>query len=331
MTSKLFSWLYNFGLLLILSCSLPKILYRCCTQKKYFETIKLKLWPKILQPPQTQGHRIWIHAVSLGETKAIIELTLQLKKIYPDSYLIISSGTDTGHAEAKKSIPIADEHIYLPFDFSFIIQKLVAKIEPTLVLVCETDFWHNFLSFSKAIGAKIALVNGKISAKSYQRFKSLPLLKDKIFQHFDLFCLQNETYLSRFKQLQIDVAKLKVTGNMKFDTPLKLISKNEFRHELKIDHSADIILIASTHELEEELLLTTLKPLLSDLIVLLVPRHPYRYEKVANQLKNLNFSVIKYSEKKAVTKGQILLLDQMGLLQGAFQISQLTIMGGSFI
>jgi len=153
---------YNFLLILFALFSLPRMLYDSWRYGKYrasFKSLLGKDFPKI-----DKGNHplIWIHAVSLGETKAIAPLAKMLKDANPSCILLISSTTETGHSEAKKSLNFADFHVYLPFDFSWTIRPIVRKIKPDLVLLCETDFWYNFLDASKKEGAKVAVVNRKI-------------------------------------------------------------------------------------------------------------------------------------------------------------------------
>jgi len=269
------------------------------------------------------GKVIWVHAVSLGETKAVIPLLRKILFKYPNTQIVFSSITVTGHEEAKKSLPKASLHFFLPLDFSWIMKKVVQRIKPDLLILVETDFWFNLMNEVKKSGALVAVVNGKISLRSFKRFRFASLFSKRLFSLIDCFCLQNELYLKRFLELSIDPKKLFVTGNLKFDTSSSL-EPRKATHDLTL-------LIASTHRGEEEALLPILKKLWEtypDLKVFLAPRHPERFSEVEKLLIHNNISFTRSSQ--AQPHSNILLIDAMGQLDSFFSISDLAIIGGSF-
>ncbi len=318
--------------------ALPKFLYHFLIYKKY-HTSFLKRAGLNFSFPKLKKPVIWIHAVSLGETKAIVPLASQLKLAFPNYSLIISSITETGHEEAKKSISCADYHLYLPFDFSFLTKRVVSHFSPSLVLLSESDFWFNFLRHAKKAGAKIALVNGKLSSKSAKRFQQISFFSKELFDLFDLFCLQNQEYYQRFEELSIDCQRLSITGNLKFDCKqehLLIKELEQWRKKLCLD--GFILTIGSTHPLEEELFIPILQKLWKvwpNLKVLLIPRHLQRAQEVAKLFSAQSIHCLSYksfdkqqTEKKK--KAQVILLDIMGLLPIAYQLADLCIVGGSY-
>ena len=274
----------------------------------------------------------------MGETKAASKLAELLKAKYPSIRLLITSTTDTGHAEAKRSIPFANYHLFLPFDFSFVIRPIVKKVKPDLVILSETDHWFNFLQASKDAGAKVAVINGKLSERSLSRYLLLgPFLKT-FFAPIDLFCVQNQLYQKRISSLGIDPKKIAVTGNLKFDAPPEKMSPsdlNDLRAKLHIQPSDFVIVAGSTHESEETLILNAIRELalkFPHIKVLFVPRHPERFGKVEQLLNQSGLGCCKFSmPPKSNSEAKTILIDAMGQLKKCFQLANIAIIGGSFV
>lgn len=333
----IFSIIYEFCLWIIAILAIPKMLYSFFFHKKYRNSIKYRLGCQFPQIPPQSFPSIWIHAVSVGETKAVVSVARELKRQFPDNPLIISSVTETGHAEAKRSLPFADYHVYLPFDFRWIISRAIKKASPGLVILCETDFWYNFLSFSKKNGAALAVVNGKMSERSMKRFRFLSFLSSRLFKLFDIFCVQNELYQSRFIEVGVKPSKIVVTGNLKLDENYPKLSNEEvleWKDKLGIQPQQKILTIGSTHSPEEKNLLLQLKKIWEmhpELKVILVPRHPERFGEVASILDAERIFWINFSDiKKRTGKEQVILFDVMGMLRMCYQLSDYTIVAGSF-
>lgn len=318
-------------------CLLPKMLYQLIVHKKYQSSLLNRLglnYPKI---NKSSSPLIWIHAVSVGETKAVVSLARELKRHVPGCQLIISSITETGYAEAKRHLIFADYHVYLPFDFSLIIYRLVAKVKPDLVILCESDFWYNFLTAAKKEGAAIALVNGKLSERSTKRFNKIPLFSRKLFNLFDLVCVQNDLYYHRFLNAYVQPERLVVTGNLKLDEDYPCLSKeeiNQWRHRLGFSDHHLVLTIGSTHAPEEELLIKILKEIwhtVPDLKVILAPRHPERFKEVENLLQREQVpSTIFTNINHRTGKERVILIDTMGMLRMCYQLSDIALVGGSY-
>eukprot|EP01136_Pigoraptor_vietnamica_P018334 Opistho-1_new@64673 len=183
------------------------------------------------------------------------------------------------------------EHLYLPLDFSWCMKRLMQRWRPNLVIIIESDFWWNFLHAAREVGAEIFLVSGKMSAKSAARFTKASFFTRSLFAPFSHFCVQNETYKERFLRLGISPHKISVTGNLKLDSQPALLSSAEKKHlkeELQIDSKEILVVLGSSHEGEESLLLQVFSHLwqnIPEVKLLLVPRHPERFKQVE---KNLN-------------------------------------------
>ncbi len=318
----MFSLFYNLTLLLLAFFLLPKLLWQRLRLGKYRNTWKARLGFSL--PDFTpQGPVIWIHSVSMGETRAIVPLFHQIRSSYPHTQIVISTTTETGQAEAKKSMPEAACHFLLPFDFSWCMRRLVTKIQPTRLILSEGDLWYHLLFFAKAQGASIALVNGKISERSCRGFSLIPWFSSRLLSLIGLFCLQSQRHFERFASLHVPKEKLHITGNLKLDTPLSQpLSQNR--------PSPPVLVIGSTHAPEEELLIPLLKALsekLPSLTVFLVPRHPERFNAVAELLDEAQ---IPYSRFSTQIPARLILVDKMGILNDLYPIATLALVGGSY-
>lgn len=326
--------LYEIGLHILALFSFPIFLYQYLFKKKYRNSF-LKRWGKSF-PEIHSDKLIWLHAVSVGEIKAVSTFLKMLKEAYPEYQLLISSITETGHQEAKKCIPFADFHVYLPFDFSYVIGPILKRVKPKVVILSESDFWYNFLTISKKLGAKLFLINGKLSEKSAKRYRLFSCLKG-FFTPFDLMCIQDETYQKRFLSLGLDPQKISVTGNLKLDDSYSQLSASEeegLKDMLHIKQGDLVLVIGSTHDPEEELFLDLMPKLwerFPNLKVLLVPRHPERFKTVARLIERKQIPFYKFSEITSVKNGvRLILVDAMGQLRSLYQISDVSVVAGSF-
>lgn len=301
--------IYDLLITLGAAFALPKWLL----QTKYKGSLKERFGIKL--PPAPKGKPvIWMHGVSMGETKVLIPLYNHLATAHPNATFYISGVTKTGHEEAKKRFPNAN-HFYLPLDHSHIMGKLHDQIQPDLFVLSESDFWYNQLRLCKERGVKTLLINGKISDRSAARFQKVPHFAKSLFSNLDHLCVQNDDYRVQFQKLGVLSDRITVTGNLKLAIPPKLLSNEErasWRKKLGIQEGEKVITIGSTHEGEEELLISQMP---TSAKILLVPRHPERFEEVKKRFHGKNVVVV----------------DQMGVLTICYQLSDLAIVGGSFV
>jgi 3-deoxy-D-manno-octulosonic-acid transferase len=270
--------------------------------------------------------RIWIHASSLGETKAAGPLIDAIKEDLPQVKIFFSTGTATGYKEASLNRGKVDLCFHLPLDFSWSMKKLVGTIAPDLFILVESDFWYNLHRALKESSIPIVLVNGRISQKSYAVFKKVPFLATPIFSSIDLCCLQEEEYVERFQSLGVPLQKIQVTGNLKYDIT-KILGFDRSLHFPKEKH---IVTIASTHNEEEALILSALKEMDSSICFLIAPRHPERFAFVKEYLEKENIPFRTISQKGS-DQDRVVLVDKMGVLDQCFKVSDAAIIGGSFI
>lgn len=328
---------YEFSLWLIALFAMPKFAYRYFVHRKYRNSLLDRLGFNLPDLKNNNAPVIWIHAVSLGETKAVVSLAREIKRILPSYAIMISSTTETGHAEAKRSLPFADYHVYLPLDFNGVVNRIVKQVSPKLVILCESDFWYNFLRASKKLGASIALVNGKISKRSAARFSKVPFFSKRMFDLFNMMCIQNTDYEKLLVNAGACPNRLQVTGNLKFDDDYPQLNQEEikqWRQKLGISPDELVLTIGSTHNPEEQLFINILKEVwkkIPQLKVIIVPRHPERFKTVGTLLENARINWIPFTNiARRTGKEQIILIDAMGMLRMCYQLSDLCVVGGSF-
>lgn len=333
---RLVSILYELSLWVVACLAFPRMLYNSIVYNKYRKSFFARMGLKDQNVTRTSDTVIWIHSVSVGETKAVAKLAKELKTLFPHCQLVLSTVTETGYTEGLQSLPFADTHIYLPFDFRFAIGNMVKKLKPNLVIFCETDLWFNFLRESKNVGASIALVNGKLSERSMRRFAMVSFFSKRLFEYFDKICVQNNLYKDRFITAGATESKIEVTGNLKFDGEYPVLSEDEvaaYRQRLGISSNQKVITIGSTHDPEEKMLLEKIAPLWNefDLKIIIVPRHPERFDEVAKMLSQSHIPFIKWSQiAERTSKEKVILVDAMGVLRTCYQLSDVSIVAGSF-
>lgn len=330
-------WIYNVFFLISFLLYLPYLLGLRIGKKKYRKSFWQRLGCKSLRLPQKlSSPTIWIHAVSLGESKAAAPFIHELIKSYPNASIIISSVTETGFAEIQRLFPNHEGHFFLPFDFPWTMRSLVKKIKPDLFVLVEGDFWFNLLYYLKKFSSKVLLINGKISLKSYRRQMFFKKYSKRLFSLIDFFCFQNSIYQQRFLDLGVPSSKCIITGNIKFDCPIETYDHStlsQFRQELGFKLDDLVVTIGSTHPGEEKLLLKALQPLMQktpNLKIILVPRHIERTPEIEKEIAFCNFT--KWSNKNSIRGDEeVILLDATGLLKKCYAVSQVSIVAGSFV
>lgn len=328
--------MYDILLCLVSLIALPKLLYQMAFHKKYRNSLKQRLGIGFPEIEKGNKKLIWVHAVSMGEAKAVAALARELKKRSDnDAILLFSTVTETGLAEGEKELPEADYHVFLPLDFSWIIRPIIRRVRPDQVIVCETDYWYNFLSSSQNAGARLSVVNGKISERSMHRLLKFPKFTKRLFCLIDKFCVQSHHYRERFLKLGIPEEKIAITGNIKFDNSFPKLTEEElveWKSKFGIRPEDHVLVAGSTHDPEERIILDACFEVWKDdphLKILIVPRHPERFNEVAQLLKKRGVKFSRYSEGVS-HEAPVILVDAMGVLLQCYQAATLAIVAGSF-
>lgn len=328
-------WIYSALLGLSLFISLPYWIWQRVRHGKYRAGLRERLG-KV--PPGMTGQRptLWVHAVSVGEVLAVSRLGEGLKNNFPGYRVVVSTTTDTGQELARARFG-AENVFYFPLDFAFAIEPYLEALRPRLVVVAETEFWPNFLRLSHQSGAKIAIVNARISDRSwpgYGRFRSL--LRGVLAQ-VDLFLAQTEQDRRRLVDIGALADRVHVSGNLKFDVPLPPAPPvvESLRGAFQSSGSTPILVCGSTVEDEEPLLLQAFVNVLASYpkaVMILAPRHPERFAEVAKLLEDLGLRYWKRSlwSGEAIVGG-VLLVDTIGELASLYALADIAFVGGSLV
>jgi 3-deoxy-D-manno-octulosonic-acid transferase len=324
-------FIYNLFLIVATIILTPLILFKLLTVPKYRGglTQKLGRLRKSVKKIIAGSRPIWVHAVSVGEVMAAHPLVRELKKKYPTRKLILSTVTVTGFYTAGRRVPEADAVFYFPFDYPCIVRRVIRGINPIIVLVAETELWPNFFRELKRRGIPSALINGRISYKSYRNYLRFKNFFNLVFEHVTVLCMQSEEDARRIKDIGADPAKVIVTGNLKFDQKITLSHSNP----VNIPDGAKVITAGSTHRGEEVVLLdifTRLREKYPQLTLILAPRHPERFDEVEGIINSAGYECQRRTKLKGPVK-DVLLLDTIGELRTFYAICDIAFVGGSLV
>ena len=282
---------------------------------------------------------IWVHAVSLGEVRAITKF---LELATEEFNICLTTTTETGRTFAEKLMKENPNFkvYYSPFDLKFVIKRFLKRLNPAALVLVETEIWPNMIYISSN-SMPVFLINARLSDRSFIRYKALSFFFRPILNKISAICVQDENYLHKFKSLGVISDKLYLTGNLKFDIPIPFI---KFK-ELEI-LKRPIIIAGSTHEGEEKIILTSFLQIKEASSLLLVPRHPERFERVYKLCQKFmgakDVIVFKYSELlenrpqemlKDWQEGKktVVVIDKIGILASLYRIADVALIGGSFI
>ncbi|MFQ3574270.1 MAG: 3-deoxy-D-manno-octulosonic acid transferase [Thermodesulfovibrionales bacterium] len=275
---------------------------------------------------------IWIHSVSVGEVNAIVPLVRHIQRLFPDYRILLTTVTDTGQEVAKRQFGTSVDIAYIPFDLPSTLDKMLKGTMPELILITETEIWPNLIRIARKNSIPIAIINGRLSEKSFKRYKKISFLMRSVLNDIDLFLMQNEVYAKRIIDLGADPSRVRIMGNLKFDIE---ISKKDLIWAERFNKR--VIVAGSTHEPEEEIILKGFldaKRVFADTILIIAPRHPQRFKSVEELLSRANIHYIKRSQVNDNTDlntFDVILLDAMGELYTLYKYCDIAILGGSFI
>jgi len=283
----------------------------------------------------------WIHAVSVGETRAAMPLIKALRKAHPQAILLLSNVTETGHAIASE-IKEIDATIFFPLDASWVVKRVLRRINPAQVLIVETELWPNFIRYCHQLQIPIQLVNGRISDRSFPRYMRVKPLLQPLLQQLSGFCMQSPIDADRIAKLGAPAQRITITGNLKFDMESTLapeMSSLHLRQEFCLCADTPVVVAGSTHRGEEEQVIDVYQRLLRrypDLILILVPRHPERCKSVGELLTEKNLPWRLRSQQSGchgqqINAGGVLLVDTMGEMLSFYAVAQIVFVGGSLV
>ncbi len=298
---------------------------------------RLGRYPEALVSWLQESHPVWLHAVSVGEVSVASVLVNLWTIRRPTLSLLISTVTTTGREVARRSLPQAAGIVYFPIDLPVIVHRALAAVRPRLVILTETEIWPNFLSACLASEIPVAMINGRISPRSFRRYRLVRPFFRRVLQGVDLFCMQSGADAQRIVALGAPPERVHVVGNLKFDAapqPQSSLIAERWRQVLKIEAGQPVVVGGSTHSGEEEALLlafTRLRREFPNLVLILAPRHPERLAAVEEVIAGSGLTSVRRSALSQARGGavQIVLLDTIGELSTLYAVGDVTFVGGS--
>jgi 3-deoxy-D-manno-octulosonic-acid transferase len=334
--------LYSLLLTLGLFALLPRFLYDALRHGKYIAGLKERLGqlPRIADDGRP---RIWLHCVSVGETQAARPLVEQLLRRFPSHALVVSTITLTGQRVAREVFgQQAAAIFYFPFDWAWSVRRALRAVEPSAVLIMETELWPNFLRECRRRNTPVALLNGRLSEASFRRYGWVGGFTARIVAGLDLALMQSEADARRIGALGLDSERVRITGNVKFDAGAGGAGEQALSLELAarfgLRKEQPLLVAASTHAPEEGIVIEAFKrlratggALAATTRLLVAPRHPERFAEVAALLASSGLAWSRRSSPASESDAacDAILLDSIGELRAVYPLARLVFVGGS--
>ena len=331
MNAQLSLFAYRIVILLLTPILLLVLFIRSINHKAYRARLAERLG---FLPNHFTKNGIVIHAASVGEVLALKPLVTELLALHPTKVITFTTFTPTGSAQVKQHFGDRVQHCYLPIDNPLSTHLFLKKLAPSSLIVMETELWPNLIAQAKSRKVKLQLINGRLSNNSMKSYRKLTWLITPCLKNFDDILCQSQDNQVNFLSLGADDDTTIVSGNLKYDIRLtdQTIAKQA---ELGgyLQNKRPIWLVASTHPGDEEIILNAFQQALEaqpDLLLILVPRHPERFNDIANLCQQTYQTVRRSEQAPVLAEHQIWLLDSLGELMAAFALADIVTMGGSF-
>jgi len=321
----------------------PYLVYQALRYKKYIASLGQRMGYLPVSFNLDGEESIWIHAVSVGEALTVRALISDLKRRYPNLRVFLSTTTLAGQQVARRNVPDVDAVFYFPFDLSFIVRRTLRLVKPRLFIMMETEIWPNLLRQCKRLGVATVMVNGRISSRSYPRYKLVRLFFAKVLADVDRFCMQSEESARRLIDIGAEPARVAVTGSLKFDsmevpgaTTIEGRGQNRVLRYFRITGGRPVIVAGSTMGDEEEIVLQAfrrIKGSVANPLLVIAPRNPERFAEVVQLAKNQAFVTVRRSDLPidAEPRAEVVVLDTIGELAQVYQIATAVFVGGSLV
>lgn len=329
-------WLYTCFFYLLLPLILLRLLWRARKAPAY-----ARRWAErfgVFPRPELKREVIWLHSVSVGETIAAAPLVRALMSRYPEASIVVTTTTPTGSEQVRKLFGDSVFHVYAPYDLPGSLARFFRRVNPSCLIIMETELWPNTIAFCNKRGIPTILANGRLSRRSASGYRRVAALMKPAFAGLTAAAIQHRNDARRMEALGLPKARSHVTGNIKFDLsipePLRAQAA-ELRQSLAAAGACPVWIAASTHRGEDEIILRAFhaaRQHLPSLFLILVPRHPERFDEVARLCEEQRFTLARRSQNEPVTADtQILLGDTMGELLLLFGAADVAFVGGSLV
>jgi len=334
--------LYSVLVLILAVVASPWFLYQAARYKKYVGSLGQRMGYLPVSFNMDGDESIWVHAVSVGEVLTARPLISELKRRYPNLRMFLSTTTMAGQQLARRSVPDVDAVFYFPFDLGFVVKRTLNLVRPKLFIMMETEIWPNLLRECRARGIKTAVVNGRLSARSFPRYRMIRPMMRRVLEHIDRFLVQSEESARRFIDLGADPARVVVTGSLKFDslevspTALQARARDRVLRYFRLPASRPVIVSGSTMKGEEPAVLKAFRRVRTaapNALLVLAPRNPERFGEAETLARSEGWKVARRSDLAvdAEPRVDVVILDTIGELATIYQIATIVFVGGSLV
>jgi len=334
--------LYSLVTLLFVAVGSPYLLYQAIRYQKYVGSVSQRLGYLPVSFNLDAEPSIWIHAVSVGEVLTARALVPDLRARYPRLRLFVSTTTIAGQQLAKRNVPGVDAVFYFPFDWAFIVRRTLRLVRPKLFVMMETEIWPNLLRECRRAGVRTILINGRISSRSYPRYRLIRPLFRRVLAHIDRFCVQGEESKRRLIDLGAEPTRVVVTGSLKFDSldapgvSSRTRPRDRVLRFFRMTPSRVVIVAGSTMRDEERAMFRAfrrIKAVAADTLLIVAPRHPERFGDAMNLAQQAALVAMRRTELPIddEPRADVVILDTIGELAQVYQIATVVFVGGSLV
>lgn len=332
----LYSLLLTVGFVVLL----PRFAIDALRTRKYVTGLGQRLG-NLPRLPASDQPLIWLHCVSVGETEAARPLVRALRERFPSYRLAVSTTTVTGQQVAQRVFQQdAAAVFYFPIDWAWTVRRVLRTLQPSAILIMETELWPNLLRTCRSQSIPVALVNGRISATSFRRYKMIRMFTSRMLNNLSIAIMQSERDVTRIRELGMASDRTSSSGNLKFDIANSAGSdaalSSDIRRRFGLIESESLIVAASTHWPEEQILIDAFKRVNQSehhkrVRLLIAPRHPERFNEVAELIAASGLSWVRRttSPGKDDATCDVILLDSIGELRAVFPLADIAFIGGS--
>jgi 3-deoxy-D-manno-octulosonic-acid transferase len=334
--------LYSVLVVLVFLIMSPYFVYQAVRYRKYVRSLPQRLGYLPVSFNFDGDESIWVHAVSVGEVLTVRALLPQLRERYPRLRIFLSTTTMTGQQVARSNLQYVDDVFYFPFDLRPIVRRTLELVKPRLFIMMETEIWPNLLRACREAGVQTILVNGRISARSYPRYRLGRPFFRRVLAHIDRFCMQSEESGRRIVELGADRDRVTVTGSLKFDSlevPGMAAAdrgRNRVLRYFRVSPGRPVLIAASTLKGEEEPVLEAfgrVRASWGNALLVIAPRKPERFAEVERLAREYGWRVARRTELPvdAEPRADVVVLDTIGELAQLYQIATAVFVGGSLV
>ena len=334
--------LYSILVLAVAVIASPWFVYQALRYKKYVGSFRQRMGYLPVSFNMDADESIWIHAVSVGEVLTARPLISDLKRRYPELRMFLSTTTMAGQQLARRSVQDVDAVFYFPFDLGFVVRRTLDLVRPKLFIMMETDNWPNLFNECRRRGVKTAVANGRLSPRSFSRYRLVRGFMRRVLDHVDRFLVQSEESARRFIDLGADPARVVVTGSLKFDSldlsrdALQARSRDRVLRYFRVPASRPVIVAGSTMKGEETAVLRAFRRVRSaspNTLLVLAPRHPERFGEVEQLVRSEGWKTSRRTDLAIDSEPRVdvVVLDTIGELATVYQIGTVVFVGGSLV